>query len=94
MAIGAAGSTSWERCCLGLPTIMVVLAENQKTAATLLEQAQAVLGLSIGVDLASELQSIIEKINRDEKLLNSLSANASRITDGTGCQLVVSKLKS
>ncbi|MDQ0125876.1 UDP-2,4-diacetamido-2,4,6-trideoxy-beta-L-altropyranose hydrolase [Pseudomonas lini] len=94
IAIGAAGSTSWERCCLGLPTIMVVLAENQKTAAILLEQAQAVLSLSIGVDLASELQRIIEKINLEKKLLKALSVKANRITDGTGCQLVVSKLES
>ncbi len=33
LAIGAAGATSWERCCLGLPTVMVVLADNQRYAA-------------------------------------------------------------
>jgi spore coat polysaccharide biosynthesis predicted glycosyltransferase SpsG len=37
-AIGAAGSTSWERCCLGLPSIIVVLAENQLQGALALEQ--------------------------------------------------------
>ncbi|MDY0273694.1 MAG: UDP-2,4-diacetamido-2,4,6-trideoxy-beta-L-altropyranose hydrolase, partial [Advenella sp.] len=45
--IGAAGSTSWERCCLGLPTIMVVLAENQEMAATLLQEANAVKKVDI-----------------------------------------------
>ena len=29
LAIGAAGSTMWERCCVGLPSIMVSIAENQ-----------------------------------------------------------------
>lgn len=29
LAIGAGGSTSWERCCLGLPSIVLALAENQ-----------------------------------------------------------------
>jgi UDP-2,4-diacetamido-2,4,6-trideoxy-beta-L-altropyranose hydrolase len=29
MAIGAAGSTTWERCCLGLPTIQIATADNQ-----------------------------------------------------------------
>ena len=38
LAIGAAGATSWERCCLGLPTAMFVLAENQKYAAWLLDR--------------------------------------------------------
>ncbi|MFH0934731.1 MAG: UDP-2,4-diacetamido-2,4,6-trideoxy-beta-L-altropyranose hydrolase, partial [Pseudomonadota bacterium] len=30
LAIGAAGCTSWERCCLGLPSLMMVLADNQR----------------------------------------------------------------
>jgi len=29
LGIGAGGSSMWERCCLGLPTITVVFAENQ-----------------------------------------------------------------
>ena len=29
IAIGAGGATSWERCCLGLPSLIVTLAENQ-----------------------------------------------------------------
>lgn len=41
LAIGAAGSTSWERCCLGLPTLQVVLANNQRSIASALQQAGA-----------------------------------------------------
>lgn len=33
LALGAGGSTTWERCCLGLPAIAVVIAENQKEMA-------------------------------------------------------------
>lgn len=29
LAIGAGGSTSWERCCLGLPSIIIAVAQNQ-----------------------------------------------------------------
>ncbi len=29
LCIGAGGSTSWERCCLGLPTISFAIADNQ-----------------------------------------------------------------
>lgn len=39
LAIGAAGSTSWERACLGLPTVLLVLAENQKPGAKALQQS-------------------------------------------------------
>ena len=33
MSIGASGTTSWERCCLGLPSLVISIAENQKPIA-------------------------------------------------------------
>lgn len=33
LAIGAGGSTSWERCCLGLPTLAITLSDNQRPIA-------------------------------------------------------------
>ena len=33
VAIGASGTTTWERCCMGLPTIQIVTASNQKSLA-------------------------------------------------------------
>ncbi|MBT5413462.1 MAG: UDP-2,4-diacetamido-2,4,6-trideoxy-beta-L-altropyranose hydrolase, partial [Rhodospirillaceae bacterium] len=33
IAIGAAGVTAWERCCLGLPSLAIVTAENQRGVA-------------------------------------------------------------
>lgn len=29
LAIGAGGATSWERCCVGLPSLVITLADNQ-----------------------------------------------------------------
>ena len=40
-SVGASGSTSWERCCLGLPTLMLVTAENQRAIADTLVAAKA-----------------------------------------------------
>ena len=41
LAVGAAGSSIWERCTLGLPSVMVVLADNQRPAARALEAGGA-----------------------------------------------------
>ena len=30
IALGGGGIATWERCCLGLPTIAIVMAENQR----------------------------------------------------------------
>lgn len=45
LAIGGAGVNSWERCCLGLPAIVISLAENQQLVAEQLAVAGAVIFL-------------------------------------------------
>lgn len=42
VCIGASGASTWERCCLGLPTINIVLADNQRTIDETLTQAGAI----------------------------------------------------
>jgi UDP-2,4-diacetamido-2,4,6-trideoxy-beta-L-altropyranose hydrolase len=45
LAIGAAGSGAWERCALGLPSLLVVIAENQQLVASSLSTRGAALSL-------------------------------------------------
>lgn len=92
LAIGAAGATSWERCCLGLPTIMLVLADNQRYAASLLDRVKVVKMLSLGPNLASDLAQILEHLRHDHRNIQDLIKNAQTITDGTGCQVVADML--
>lgn len=91
-AIGAAGSTSWERCCLGLPTAMVMLADNQKFAARLLEQAKAVVSLSVGSDLSLELAKVIDEVLQSPDFLKTMSEHARMVVAGTGCEQVLKTL--
>lgn len=88
LAIGAAGATSWERCCLGLPTAMIVLAENQQHAARLLEQANAVRMLDLTPNLQNRLAELINEIVTTETCLAQLRDSASTVTDGKGCERV------
>ncbi|MBH2032231.1 MAG: UDP-2,4-diacetamido-2,4,6-trideoxy-beta-L-altropyranose hydrolase [Pseudomonadales bacterium] len=92
LAIGAAGATTWERCCLGLPTVLVVLADNQKMAAETLDKAQAVVILSLKKHLITELALIIENLRYNTRRLKRITEHAKIITDGTGSQLVASML--
>jgi UDP-2,4-diacetamido-2,4,6-trideoxy-beta-L-altropyranose hydrolase len=91
LAIGAAGSTSWERCCLGVPTAMVVLAENQKFAADLLVRAKAVVRLSV-CNINYELAQIIEQAVECPGFLRSISEHARSITVGAGCERVLNAM--
>ena len=91
LAIGAAGSTSWERCCLGVPTIQVVLAQNQVAIAQALSQADAALMLH-RKDIAQKLPSLISTVASAEKL-SALSQAASGITKGKGAMIVCDVMK-
>ena len=42
LAIGGGGSSSWERLCLGLPTLVVTLADNQRAIANALDERKLV----------------------------------------------------
>lgn len=91
-AIGAAGAASWERCCLGLPTAMVVLADNQNFAADLLEKANAVVRLPLDDKFVCELAAILDKVIKNPNYLKAMSACAKRLVVGNGCEQVVKKL--
>jgi UDP-2,4-diacetamido-2,4,6-trideoxy-beta-L-altropyranose hydrolase len=88
LAIGAAGSTSWERCCLGLPTLMVVLAANQWTGARALHEAQAVGLIGEGGNIAMHLPLAVAALTRGNGL-QYMSAAATAVTDGRGVSRVL-----
>jgi UDP-2,4-diacetamido-2,4,6-trideoxy-beta-L-altropyranose hydrolase len=90
LAIGAAGSTSWERCCLGLPTIQVVLAENQKTIATSLDSVGAAVVVDVD-DLFHVLPQLLIEIVEGTGL-QSMSSVARDVTDGSGSDIVADLL--
>lgn len=95
LAIGATGGTAWERCVLGLPTLMLVLAENQAPAAQALTRAGA--GLSLGRMGEPGFDARLEVALRtcaDPDLLMRLSTAAAGITDGEGTGRVVAALEA
>ena len=81
LAIGAGGSTSWERCCLGLPTLLYVLAENQRKIAGNLEQLGAV---KIVDNLKVNLQNILNNFS----FWQIMSEKAQTVCDGIGVKRI------
>ncbi len=93
LAIGAAGSTSWERCCLGLPSIIGVLADNQQFIANALQLAGAAKVFSIDAGVQS-VRVLIDKVLGDLNCLPRMIAAAAGVTDGSGTDRAVSKLQA
>ncbi|WP_417243493.1 UDP-2,4-diacetamido-2,4,6-trideoxy-beta-L-altropyranose hydrolase [Celeribacter sp.] len=94
LAIGAAGGTSWERCALGLPTLIAVLADNQQAAAAALSCAGA--AIDIGRPQSSAFPArLIEALRQSQTptLLRALSRSAAAIADGRGVSRVAADLE-
>lgn len=85
IGIGAAGSSTWERCVVGLPSLMVVLADNQKTAALALAEREAALVVDVAdPDFDDALDRAIFRLLQDEALRRRLAARSAEICDGLG----------
>lgn len=95
LAIGAAGSTSWERCCLGLPTVLLALADNQIAVAKHLDDQGAALYLGkFGrAGWPERLKAVLSAIIADVRCLGDISRAASLLVDGRGALRVVDAME-
>lgn len=91
LAIGGAGATAWERCCLGLPSIVVVLADNQRSGAVALQQSHAASVLMERELIISELPALISRIAESGNM-QSMHASCLHVGDGHGVSRVIDKL--
>lgn len=93
IGIGAGGSTTWERCCLGLPTVVMVLSDNQKPVAQHLDKMGALinLGLCAGVTENDIKAAVEELINNYDKRRN-VSCKGQSIVDCRGIEKVASAI--
>jgi UDP-2,4-diacetamido-2,4,6-trideoxy-beta-L-altropyranose hydrolase len=94
LAIGGAGSTAWERCALGLPAVVMVLAENQRFVARALEARSAAIAASSVQQLVSEVASLCAGPlgSSGKTRLQAMSLAASKLVDGLGTARVCGKM--
>ncbi|WP_137153227.1 UDP-2,4-diacetamido-2,4,6-trideoxy-beta-L-altropyranose hydrolase [Devosia sp. FKR38] len=94
LAIGAAGSSAWERCCLGVPTVMAVTADNQTEIARAVAARGAALtaGAADAPGFDSRLAGAIVQLLRESDLRSGMSHAAAAVTDGLGADRVADAL--
>lgn len=89
LAIGAAGITSWERCCLGLPSVLVVTADNQRRVAEALEREGAAVSLGWHSAVGPErIAGAVMELDRDSARRARMGAKAAALCDGRGARRV------
>ncbi|WP_261818004.1 UDP-2,4-diacetamido-2,4,6-trideoxy-beta-L-altropyranose hydrolase [Vibrio gallicus] len=88
IAIGAPGSTTWERAALGLPSIVIPLAPNQNEICTKLEAYNAAIRVSL-LNLEEELPEAYVKLVENWSVYRSKSFN---LCDGRGVKIAVAAI--
>ncbi|MQG96050.1 UDP-2,4-diacetamido-2,4,6-trideoxy-beta-L-altropyranose hydrolase [Pseudomonas sp. MN1F] len=87
--IGAAGGTTWERAALGLPSLCVSVADNQRGAAEAMARAgmHLYLGDAEQVDVPA-LRQAIALLLGNQGLRQSFAERSRSLVDGRGAQRV------
>ena len=85
LSVGAGGATTWERMCLGLPSIVMSVADNQRTVSHGLAQAGLIEYIGSvsdvrDIDLIVAIKRLIE--NKNQRL--SFSSKTQLLVDGLG----------
>jgi UDP-2,4-diacetamido-2,4,6-trideoxy-beta-L-altropyranose hydrolase len=90
IAVTGAGSTCWETSFMGLPSLTIILAENQKRIAEGLERVGAAINLGCQQDLSSEsIASSTDGILRARACRERLSERGRGLVDGNGSAATV-----
>ncbi|CAN7157002.1 UDP-2,4-diacetamido-2,4, 6-trideoxy-beta-L-altropyranose hydrolase [Paenibacillus sp. LjRoot56] len=78
LALGAGGSTTWERCMLGLPSLVTVVAENQWEMTEAVAASRAITNLGWYHEVTEQMiaDHLIELFYNPKKVLEM--SNASR----------------
>lgn len=92
LAVGAGGGSTWERCCLGLPSLAVIVADNQKDMIERLAEGGVVIGVDMAVRkwehaLSEGFVALLDPTRRRAMRKASLA-----LCDGKGAELAADAL--
>lgn len=92
-AVGAAGISALERCCMGLPSLTLIVADNQISGARVLERSETAVVLPYPI-LAHELSDVFrDGMRRLFEHASLLSERSASLCDGLGTERVVKEIE-
>lgn len=94
IAVSASGSSSWELCFMGVPTLLIVLAENQRPIAKGLANQRAIIDMGWHrslqpMHIAQSLQLILSDLDKRQQF----SQTGRRLVDSAGAKAVAMQLQ-
>jgi UDP-2,4-diacetamido-2,4,6-trideoxy-beta-L-altropyranose hydrolase len=86
IAVGAAGTSAWERCCVGLPSVVLKCAANQATVVEALSSTGA--AIAINDASAENIAGSVQQLLDDATLRRRLAEVGISLIDGLGVRRV------
>ncbi|MBW2737276.1 MAG: UDP-2,4-diacetamido-2,4,6-trideoxy-beta-L-altropyranose hydrolase [Deltaproteobacteria bacterium] len=91
--IGGGGSTTWERCCLELPGLIMATAMNQEAITVGCDQAGIGIHINKSKNISpNQIQIEIEKMFLNQTALLTMGKKSANMVDGKGANHVASFL--
>jgi UDP-2,4-diacetamido-2,4,6-trideoxy-beta-L-altropyranose hydrolase len=94
VAVAGAGTTIWEMCFLGLPSILLVLADNQQGAAAAADKMGFAWSVGSGTEMtASVIAGKLTELFNSSDQRTSQSEKGQTLVDGRGAERVVDAMR-
>lgn len=94
VAASAAGSTVWEMCRIGLPAILISIADNQVPGAEELNRKGIAIYLGSAENTqSSDIASAVVELLRSPERRTEMSRAGQELVDGYGAERVVSAMR-
>jgi UDP-2,4-diacetamido-2,4,6-trideoxy-beta-L-altropyranose hydrolase len=89
LCIGAGGTATWERCCVGLPAITIIIAENQEDISESLDNEGVLINLGWYHNVTeNNIKDGIEGLIDNPQKMASMCDKSRRLVDGEGVNRV------
>ncbi len=83
LCIGSSGTTTWERCCIGLPAIVIVASNDQKDIASAVSKNKCIINLG-KIKKSDNVNYVRLMKNLKNSDLQNMSRNCMKLVDGKG----------
>lgn len=94
LGIGAGGTTTWERCSMGLPALVITVAENQINIAKSLAQCGCIINLGWHETVnESTIISAMENLISNPGEMHQMSFKGLQLVDAGGVRRVAEKVR-
>jgi UDP-2,4-diacetamido-2,4,6-trideoxy-beta-L-altropyranose hydrolase len=93
LAIGGGGTATWERCCLGLPTVTICVAENQRKQIADAAEIAILYAPISKRNLVEVIRGHVDSLLENPSLIKLISGTAMKFLDGKGALRVVTAME-